>query len=106
MSELVSLGLQVPGVLIVRRLLEGHAITEPQAVALESNHFARIVRDRANGAEPQIQEDLRADSVVAKVGLEAQPLVRLDGVCPFVLQLIRLELVEESDASAFLIEID
>src|SRR5688572_11604186 len=106
MTELVSFRPQVTLVLPVRRLHQRHAVAEAQAVSLEADHLARIVGDRPNRLESEIQEDLRTDTVVAEIRLEAEPLVRLDGVRAFVLQLVRLELVEQADASPFLVEID
>ena len=50
-------------------------------------------------------EDLRADAVVALVGLEAQPLVGLDGVEALVLQRVGAQLVGEADAAPFLVQV-
>src|SRR6185369_16302408 len=56
--------------------------------------------------EPEIEQDLRADAVLAEVGLETESLVRLDRVGPAILQLVRLELVQQTDAPPFLVEVD
>ena len=80
MAELVALRAQILGVLVVRRLHDRHALAEAKAVALEADHLARVVRDRPDRFEAEVEEDLRADAVVAEIGLEAELLVRLDGV--------------------------
>ena len=76
------------------------------AIAFEADHLARIVGDRPDRLEAEVEQDLRADAVLAQVGLEPELLVGLDRVGALVLQLVRLELVEQTDAAAFLIEID
>src|SRR4051794_34288583 len=103
--ELVTLGAEVAGVLDVLRLHDGDALVHAQAVALEADHLARIVRDRPDRGQAEVEQDLRADAVVAQVGGETELFVRLDRVGAGVLQLVRLELVEQADASTFLIEV-
>ena len=56
----------------------------------------------ADRPEPEVEEDLRADAVVAEVGREAEAFVGLDGVGTRVLERVGLELVEEADAPALL----
>ena len=58
---------------------------------------------RAHLADAQVAEDLRADPVVAKIRLEAEPDVRLGGVVPLVLQVVRLQLVREPDPAPLLV---
>src|SRR5688572_13224540 len=106
MAELVALGREITGVLAVRGLDDGHALLDAQPIALEPHHLARIVRDRADRLQPEVEQDLRADAVVPEVRLEAQLLVGLDRVGAAILELVRLELVEEADAAPFLVEVD
>src|SRR3954465_3722516 len=101
MAQLVPLGPQVPRVLARRRRLDGDALADGETVAFEADELARIVRDRTDRLESQIEEDLGADAVVAEVRLEAERLVRLDSVGAAVLQLIGLQLVEQADAAPF-----
>src|SRR5690348_912394 len=102
--ELVALRAQVAGVLGVLRLDDGYALLDAQPVALEADHLARIVGDRSDGLQPEVEQDLRADAVVAQVGGEAELLVGLHRVRSTILQLVRLELVEEADPPPFLVE--
>ena len=55
---------------------------------------------------PSSRQNLDAHAVVALIGLEAEALVGLDRVEPFVLQLVGADLVGEADAAAFLVEIE
>src|SRR5258707_12477616 len=105
MAELVALDAEVPCVLGVLRMDDGHALLDAEPIPLEPHDLARIVRDGTDGVEPEIEQDLRADAVVAGIGRETEVLVGLDGVGAPVLKLICLELPEEADAPALLIEI-
>src|SRR5690606_40741873 len=78
------------------------AAGDPQAVALEADDLARVVRQQADRAQSEIEQNLRADAVVAQVRLETERLVRLHRVLPLVLQRIRADLVRQPDAAAFL----
>jgi hypothetical protein len=57
---------------------------------------------RLDTAHAEVDEDLRADPVVAQVGGEAQLEVRRDRVVALVLELVGAELVLEPDAAALL----
>src|SRR5215216_4866684 len=105
MSELVALCAEIPLVLIVRRLYDRHTLTNPQTIAFEPDQLARIIRDEPDRLESKVEENLRANAVVAQIGLESELLVRLDRIRAFVLELVGLELVEQSDSPPFLIEI-
>ena len=76
MAELISLRAQIVSVFVVRRLNDRHTLTQAKAVALEADHLAWIVRDRPNGFEAEIQENLRPDAVVPEIGLEAELFVQ------------------------------
>src|SRR5687768_11254325 len=105
-TELVALGVEVALVFRRRGRDDRNPILDAEPVSLETDELARVVRHRPNGLESKIEQNLRADAVVAKVGLESQALVGLDRVGARVLQLIRLELVQQADAATFLVEID
>ena len=57
-------------------------------------------------ADAEIDEDLRADAVVAGVGREAEVHVGLDGVHAGVLQLVGADLVHEADAAPLLAHVE
>ncbi len=54
----------------------------------------------------EVAKNLRANAVVALVGLEPEPFVGFDRIEPLVLQLVRANLVGEPDAAAFLVEVE
>ena len=56
--------------------------------------------------QPEVDEDLRADAVVAQVGGQAELEVRVDGVEPLLLQLVGAQLVQQADAAALLREVE
>src|SRR5204863_4477123 len=77
-----------------------------QPVPLQPDQLAGIVGENPDGRQTEVQQDLRADTIIAQVGLEPQLLVGRDGVAPGVLELVRLQLVEEPDATALLVEVN
>src|SRR5262245_4545097 len=105
-AELLDLGPEVALVGRVDRRLEGHALGDLEAVARHAAVLRRVVREEAHRAHAEVEEDLRADAVVAVVGLEAEPLVGLDGVEPLLLERVRADLVEEADAAALLAHVE
>src|SRR5919202_5687840 len=105
-SELVALRLEVAGVLAVRLGDDGDTLVHAQTVPLQPYQLLRVVRDRPDRLDAEVEEDLRADAVVAQIRLEAELLVRLNGVRAAVLELVRLELVEQPDAASLLVQVD
>ena len=73
-----------------------------QAKSLDPGDLLRVVREDADRRQPEVVEDLRADPVLAAVRGEAKLEVRLDGVEPVFLELVRLQLVQKADAPALL----
>src|SRR5262245_23112344 len=104
-SELFFLGLQIPARRLGCRDFEREPLAQRQPIPLDADEFSRIVAQQAHRSNAEIPKNLNAHSVIALVGLEAKTLVRFDGIEPFVLQLIRTDLVREPDPSPFLIEI-
>src|SRR5262252_1953291 len=102
-AELALLRREVAAILLGARRADRHALLHAETVALEAHDLARIVGHRTDRLEAEVEEDLRADAVVAEVGLEAERFVGLHRVRARVLQLVRAELVEEPDAASFLV---
>src|SRR5688572_10449867 len=105
MSELVLLGLQIASGEVGRRNFQRNRVGNRQPVTLQPDELPWIVREKPHGLHAEVAENLSADSVIALVRLEPQPLVRLDRIETAVLQLVRADLVRQPDAAAFLIEI-
>ena len=55
---------------------------------------------------PEVDQDLRADAVVAQVGRQAELQVGVDGVEALLLQLVGAQLVEQADAAPLLGEVE
>src|SRR5437588_8265708 len=56
-----------------------------------------IVRQEAHGREAEIDKDLGSDTVVPRIGREAELKVGFDGVQARVLQCVRFQLVAQPD---------
>src|ERR1700720_3727834 len=68
--------------------------------------LVRIVGHQAHRFESEERQHAGGDAVKAFVAFEAEPLIGLHGVETLVLQTIGAELVYESDAAAFLCQIE
>src|SRR5687767_6294929 len=106
MAELVPFGLEVAGVLAVRLRHDRDALVDAEPVALETDQLLWVVGDRTDRLHAEVEQDLRADAVVPQIGLKAELLIRLDRVGAAILQLVRPELVEQTNAPSFLVEVD
>ena len=91
---------EVDQVLRVRDDLQRLAPDDLQAVPLQAAVLRRVVGEQAQPAGPEVDEDLRADAVLAAVDRHAQVEVRVDGVAAGVLQAVGAQLVTEADAPA------
>ncbi len=104
--ELVAFRLEVVAVVVVRLDLDRLLRDGGQPEAADPGDLPRVVREHADRRQPEVGEDLRPDPVLARVGLEAELEVRLDGVEPLLLELVRAQLVEQADAPALLGEVE
>ena len=80
--------------------VERHPLDDLETVALEAAVLGRIVGHQPHRRHAEVDEDLRADAVLAGVGREAELDVGLDGVAALVLQRVGAQLVAEADAAA------
>jgi hypothetical protein len=81
----------------------GHALDYFYASPLQRLDLLRIIREQAHLAYAERPKYLAGEGKVALVGLEAQPLIRLDGVQTGILQLVRLQLCHKADATTLLL---
>src|SRR5690349_7576242 len=103
MTEFFLLRPKVPFGVNRRRNLERQPFGDGQTVSFEADQLSRIVREQPHRADPEVLEDLDADTIVTLIRLETEALVRFDSVQSLFLQFVRPELVREADASAFLV---
>src|SRR5512145_1170297 len=105
MAELVTLCTQILTVLRIRLYFKGYPLQHLQAVPVEARALGGVVREQSEIAEPEVHEDLGADPVVALIRLEAERMVRLDGVHTLLLQLVSANLVVQADAPTLLAQV-
>ena len=71
----------------------GTRLDDLEPVPLETAPLGRVVGHQAHGGDPEIHQDLRADTVLAAVDRQTQLDVGVHRVQTAVLQLVCLELV-------------
>ena len=106
MAQLVALRLEVVAVLVVRLDLDRLLRDGREPEAADPGDLPRVVRQDADRGQPEVGEDLRADAVLARVGLEAELEVGLDRVETLLLELVGAQLVEQPDPAALLGEVE
>src|SRR5690606_23953123 len=99
------LGPKILGILRGGGSHDAHTVANAEPVPLQSHELAWIVRQHSYRTQADVQQDLRTDAVVSQVRLESQPFVRLHGIGPAVLKLVRLKLVQQPDPPPFLVEV-
>src|ERR1039457_1717748 len=102
MSELFPLGLQILEVCLCCCYLDGDPFYHIYAVAFQADQLFRVVGHETHAFDSQVDENLRTDTIVAHICLEAELQVGFDRVLSLVLKGIGLELVQEADTSPFL----
>src|ERR671937_806024 len=101
-AELVTFRGEIANVLGGRRGFDGHLFDHLEPEPFDAGDLLRVVREDADRRQAEVGEDLIADPVVAHVGLEPELEVRFDRVEPVLLQLVRAQLVQQSDPAALL----
>src|SRR6185503_18179526 len=71
-AEPVALRAEVVAVVIARLVLDRDLVGHAQAVALEPDDLLRVVGEQPNRRQPEVDENLRADPVVAQVGRQPE----------------------------------
>ena len=80
MPHLVALRVEVAPVICVGGNDYGNSLDNLQTVSAKPRDFARIVREKPQLADSEIDEYLRSLSVVAQIRREAKRDIGLDGV--------------------------
>ena len=96
----VFLRLKVLIVILVWGDLDGDILYDLQAYAL-----GRIVGHKPHLVHAEMAQHLRPATIIALVGLEAEMHVGVNRVEPFLLQLVRLNLVHKAYAAALLLHV-
>ena len=72
----------------------------------QGDRLARIVCEKANTLDAEVVQYRGRQAEIPAVALEAQRVIGLNGVDPGILQLVRLQLCHQADATALLIFVD
>ena len=105
-AEFGLLGLEVGEIVLVGRHLERELFHDLNAVYFEAADLLGVVGEDAQPPQAQVAEDVGADAVVAAVDRQSEFFVGFDGIEPFVLQLVRPQLIVQPDTASLLTKID
>ena len=105
-AHAVALGAQVGLVVRVGGVLDRHLRRDRQPVALQPADLLRVVGEDADARQPEVDQDLRADAVVAQVDRQAELEVGVDRVQALVLEVVGAQLVQQADPAALLGEVE
>lgn len=106
MAELFFLCFEVVGGGFLGLDLDGDAFDDVEAGFFESLKLIRVIRYDADLAEPEVKENFGTLPIVASIDRKAESFVGLDRIGTFVLKRVSPDLVDDTDASAFLLLID
>src|SRR6266581_2396093 len=84
--HLYFFGFKVPGVIRIGFAANRHLLDHLDAVTLETDNFLRVVGQKTELPNAEIEKDLRAESVIAQIARVTEPGVCLHGVEAFLLQ--------------------
>src|ERR1700694_2211637 len=103
MSKLVFLGLQVALVVRIGFDADRDALDDLQTESFESVNLLGVVCQQPDLSNAEVVDDLAADAIVPFVCRVTQRLVRLDSIETRVLEVVGVQLVEQSDTATFLV---
>src|SRR3989475_4099011 len=105
-AKLFSFRLQISNVLRLRAYFQGDALNDRYPEVFQRRRLGRVIGQQADFAHGEVGQDLRGHAVLARIWREAEQLIGLYGVLAFVLERIGFDLIEQSDAAAFLTHVD
>ena len=106
MSHSCPLGFEVFLVVGIRGKSYRDLLNDFQSVSFQANDFLGIVGQKADFSHSQIVKHLGSHAVVAEIGGIAQLFVGLDGVESLFLKFVSMDFGGESNATAFLPEVE
>src|SRR5262249_33171180 len=104
-TQFFLLGSQVADIIHVRGDFKGNA-GYLYPITLQAFDLVRVVGEQPDFTDPEVSQNLRANSIVAQVIFETQLQIRLHRVQPRVLQRVSANFVTEPDAATFLMQIN
>lgn len=93
-------------VVLVSADFEWHTVYDLKAERFNAHDLFGIVCHQPDAAQPQIRKDLRADTILSKVGFETERVVCFYGIESLVLFFVGEELVLQPYAASFLVQVN
>src|ERR1700732_5365509 len=100
--HLYFFGFEVSGVIRIDLAANRHLLDHLDAVTLETDNFLRVVGQKTELPNAEIEKDLRAESVIAQIARVTEPGICLHGVESFFLQFVGVNFCRQPDAAPFL----
>src|SRR5579859_2799322 len=89
----------------VRMDLDWYRVDDLEPISQQAGPLAGIIADQPELGDPQVTQDLRPDAIIALVHRETQMDISFHRIHPLLLQLVGPQLVQQTDAPAFLVHI-
>ena len=105
MPRPVALGRQIAGVVRICRELVGDPLGDRHALRLQSSDLGRVIGHQPDRLHPEQRQHPRRHRKIARFGGQAEAVVGVHRVKALVLQPVGAQLVDQTDAAAFLPQI-
>ena len=106
MAQAFPLGLQVAAVVGIGGHDHGDPPGDRDPLAAQALDLVRVVREQGHGTDLEQTDDVRRGPVLPGVAGKTQPRIGVHRVRAQVLQVVGLELVEQTDAPPLLTQVD
>src|ERR1019366_5362180 len=102
MTHLLSFRFEITLIVLMRLCANWHLLDNFQSVTFQTHHLARIVREQPNRLQAKVRQNLRAQTIFAKVHSITEFLIGLDRIITLLLQLVRFDFGSQPDAASLL----
>ena len=106
MPHFFLFGLQIEEVMGISRNLDRHPVNDVHTVVCKLVDLVWIIRQEPKRFCTKILQNLCADEVFAQICREAECQIRFQRIHAAILQLVRAQLVDETDPAALLAHIE
>src|ERR1700730_16659109 len=104
--HLYFFGFEVPGVIRIDFAANRHLLDHLDAVSLETDNFLRVVGQKTELPNAEIEKDLGAEAEIAQIARVTEPGICLNVVESFFLQFVGMNFCRQPDAAPFLSHIN
>ena len=105
MPHACPLGFEIASIVDVRLDDDRYILYYFQPIAFQPYTFYRVVGDEAYLAYAEVAQYLRAHTILAFIRLEAEVYISIDSVITLLLELVRTNLVHQTNSATFLLQI-